>query len=463
MSTKPTNNKNALSEYYFNLILRYQRTFLSVLLIVLWSIPLLSNYLEEKPLLIGGESYYYLSSAQQELPYHPFSLLLKIIPDQAALLIPLLISLGILLLFYLLAEKMRLSQKKKFFLGLFYILTPTFIFTSLTFSSYSLFIFLILLGTNLLLQDSRKKYFSIFPFLTASLMDTFSGLVLLIGITIYSYATKKSKDRYHIALIIGISALIVLNAVLFKAPFILGPFHVQNKAADLVSDLGSLHGVGVFMILLAAIGIITNWQKKNLVILISSLTIALTAYLLNTYTMYFFAVFIISVAALGFVDLLEQDWKLPFLRNAVILLLLLGISFSTVSYYDRLAEYAPTAIDQKALEWISRNTDPNTVVLSAPENSYYISYFAERESVFSLHQNYRKEYTLSQNIFSAFYIDELFPLLEENKVSVIYVSEDMKEELPPQQEFLFLLQNERFKLLYFTGNAEVWAFDEARQ
>jgi len=86
-----------------------------------------------------------------------------------------------------------------------------------------------------------------------------------------------------------------------------------------------------------------------------------------------------------------------------------------------------------------------------------------RKPVFSLHQDYHQDSQLSQEIFNAFYIDELFPLLEKNEVSIIYVSEDMKRQLPTQQEFLFLLQNERFKLLYFSEEVEVWSFEEAKQ
>src|SRR3989344_6599029 len=125
--------------YYFNHLLRYQKIYFCLLLIILFAVPLSSNYRQEKPLLMGGESYYYLSSAQQELPYHPLTLLFRVIPDSLAYLIPPLLSLGIILLLYPLARKIGLSEEKIFFIVLFYILTPTYIFTSVTLSSYSLF------------------------------------------------------------------------------------------------------------------------------------------------------------------------------------------------------------------------------------------------------------------------------------------------------------------------------------
>src|SRR3989344_2420046 len=428
---------------YFGHLLRYQKIYLCALLILLSALTLFSNHLQEKPFLIGGESYFFLSSAQQELPYHPLTLLFRVIPDQIAFLFPPLLSLGVILLFY--------------------ILTPASIFTSLAVSSYSLFLLLVLLGVNVLLLGSKKKYLALLPFLLASWIDIFSSLLLLIGLAVYFLIVKKSQGRFSIIILISIAAVMVLNAALLNSPFFLGPFTMQDRGADLISDLGSFSGVGVFALLLAIIGLITGWQKNNISIILPALVVFFSSYLFNAQTIFFLSLLIVILAAVGFVDLLGQNWRLSSLRNAVLLLLLLGISFSTVAYLGRLSEYSPTALDQKSLEWIKRNTDEEAVVLSAPENSYYVSYFAQRKPAFSLHRRYQQDYRLSQDIFSAFYIDELFPLLEENNISIIYVSEDMKRQLPAQQEFLFLLQNERFKLLYFTEEAEVWSFDEAKQ
>jgi len=468
MNSKNIKNetKNAKKEHqqYFQHLLRYQKLYLCGLFILLSALSFFSNYLQEKPLLMGGESYYFLSSAREEVSYHPLTLLLRTIPPQRVFLVPPLIALGNILLFYALARKLGLPEKIIFFTVLFYILTPAFIFASLTLSSHSVFLLLVLLGMNLLLQETKKKYLALLPFLIASLMDTFSALLLLIGLAGYFFSVKKIRERFSVLLLLCIAAVIIVGSTLLHAPFFLGPFTIQNKAADVVSDLGALSGAGVFTILLAIIGLITSWQKRNSLLryLLLAFALLIAGYLLNTHTIFFLSLFLVALAALGFVNLLKQHWKLSSLRSAVLLLLLLGISFSAVAYLDRLSSYSPTAIDQKSLEWIKLNTDKDAVVLSAPENSYYISYFAQRKPVFALHQQYGDDYNLSQKMFSAYYIHELFPLLEENNVSLVYVSDKMNQILPQEQEFLFLLQNERFKLLYFTDEAEVWSFEKIK-
>jgi len=455
------NTKSAKKNYdnLFKHLLRYQKLYLCLLLMVFSVLSTFSSYVQGKPLLVGGESYYHLSSAQGP-SLNPLTFLFKLVPDQSAFILPPLMSLGTIVLFYVLAQKIKISDKKIFFTVLFYIFTPAFMFASLTLSSYSAFLLLVLLGVNLMLLEDKNKYLSLIPFLIASCIDTFSALLLLAGILSYFFIVKKSKERFPLILAAAVAVVTIINIVALRT-FFFGPFTVQNRAADLISDLGSFSGVGLFTLALAIIGLIASGNKKNIPIMLPALAILITAYLFNTHTVFFLSLAIIILAAAGFVHLMEQDWRLPFLKNTVLLLLILGVSFSAVAYHDRLSEHPPTAIDQKALEWIQRNTDEEAVVLSVPENSYYISYFAQRKPVFSLHHGYKKDYELSKDIFSAFYIDELFPLLEENKVSIIYVSEEMKREFPAQQEFLFLLQNERFKLLYFSGEAEVWSFESS--
>ncbi len=461
MSTENQNNKSG--NPYLNHLLRYQQIYLCLLIIVIYALSLFANYLQQKPLLVGGESYYYLSLARQDARYNPLTLLLHIIPARFDPLLPLLISFGSMLLFYSIAQKIKLSETKTFFITLFFILAPAFILSLLSLSSYALYLFLVLLGINLILREGNTKYVAFLPLALACFFDTFTAMLLLWAVIWYFFSFQKSKESFPKIVVAVIAALLILNATVLNAPFLLGPFQVQNRAADLVSDLGGFSGVGIFCLLLALIGLVVSLQRKKIFITLVPLVIFVTAYIFNVQTIFFLALFVTILAAIGFIYIWEQPWKFSFLRSATILLLLLGMSFSAVAYLDRMAQHPPSQQDIAALQWIERNTNPEAVVLSSPDNSYYISYFAQRQPALTLHHNYAQQYNLSENVFTAYYINELFPLLEKNNVSIIYVSEDMKHRLPKQQEFLFLLQNERFKLLYFSGDTEVWSFVEAKK
>ena len=105
------------------------------------------------------------------------------------------------------------------------------------------------------------------------------------------------------------------------------------------------------------------------------------------------------------------------------------------------------------LEWINKNTAEKAIIFSAPENNYYIQYLAKK-AAFSGNPE------VINSIFTATYIDQLFPLLEENKIKILYITKQMKEQLPTDYGLLFLLKNERFKLVHSQGETEVWAFKE---
>ena len=148
----------------------------------------------------------------------------------------------------------------------------------------------------------------------------------------------------------------------------------------------------------------------------------------------------------------ERTWILKKLKQYTFLLILLGLLFSTITYLDRISsELGPTESDQQALFWIKENVG-DVVVFSDPDNSYVIRYLANKQAVDYPHQRLDLQKQGSDEI----YIRQFFPFLEENKVRILFISEQMQEE---ELGFIFLLRNERFKLVHSSGNAEVWSFN----
>ena len=56
------------------------------------------------------------------------------------------------------------------------------------------------------------------------------------------------------------------------------------------------------------------------------------------------------------------------------------------------------------------------------------------------------------------YTATTFPLLNEHLIQIVYITPQMKKAYPPEQGLLFLLKNERFKILYESEGYEVWSF-----
>lgn len=453
-STKKLGLSNLINQNnkYFTHLIKHQYKYIFSLLITILLIPLIVNFMIGKPVIMGEESYYHLSSDNQ---VNPLTMIVSFIPEPLIIFLPFLIAiLTIAALFYL-GRKLKLEERYLFFFLLLIILSPTFIFSFSTISSYTLFFLLALLGFILTLQRSKAKYFSLIFFAAATFFDTLS-IMLLLFFQIVFFLSKKEMNKIYSFIALGITVvLLFFNKVAFKLPTAVGPFYPKNILPNLVSDLGGISGVGFFIILLAVIGLIITWKRKNFISAYILLPGAILAYIYNNGTIFFISLVIIFFAAIGFVNLLDRKWTLDSLKKFTLLLLLLGILFSTLTYLDRIPGHGPSADDREALTWIKINTLPDIVVLSAPENNYFIKYFTERETV-----DFSSDQDPSQRIFLSEYIQELFPLLEKNRISVIYLNKEMKKNLPKKQGFLFLLKNERFKLIHSQGDSEVWSFEK---
>jgi len=448
---------------YFSHFIRHEKKYIIAIMILLFSVQMLSNLTADKPLFIGSESYYYLSLSEQGIHYNSLVNLISLIPPSLVFLIPLFIAIfSVLILFDL--SKNLLDKETTFFFILFLILTPGFILSFVTLSSYASFLLLTLLGFFLISKQNKKlRYLSLLPFILAAFFDLFSALLLLVMQSIYLFNGRDKKDRLPFYAAITTAVLLIFNQLITKIPLLLGPFHRQEIFTSLFSDLGGLSGLGLFLIILSFVGF-TDILKKGRFKLLYLLPLLIPAYFFNTDIIFFLAVITSLLAAFGFLKLFEKKWNLLSLKKFTIILLILGILFSTLAYMDRLPESQPLKEDKEVLSWIEENTPENSVVLSVPENTYLIKYFAKRSPVFIFDKGKNKEKAeLSKNVFSSLYIQDLFPLLEANDVKFIYINRDMKKELPKDQGFIFLLKNERFKLIHSSGDSEVWVFENEKK
>ena len=224
---------------------------------------------------------------------------------------------------------------------------------------------------------------------------------------------------------------------------------------DLISDLGGLSGISLFIVILTFIGLAITWKRKNFSNTYIFFPITLIAFFLNTQAIFFLTLSTVFFATIGLIQLFDKKWILTSLKQFTLLLLILGIVFSTLTYFDRTTNYEPSEQSQQALIWIKDNTEANNIVFSLPEEGYYISYWAHREPFYTLHSKNNPKANLTNKILTSTYIDQLFPILEENEIKIIYVTPKMKAQ---QQNLIFLLKNERFKMLYSYEETEVWLF-----
>jgi len=445
---------------YFNFLIKHQKIFLTLLILVTLLIPPLINSFQDKPLIMGGESYAHLSEAQQletkQFFNNPLPFLLSLLPIQIYSFLPLVLALLTIFFAFQLSKTSKISPQLLLIFFTFLILTPAFIYTYLTLSAYSLFLFFLACGLYLLSKKQKTKYLSTIPFVLAACFDLISTFLLGM-ILIILYLKTKKNPQLSLWLIIPTLFILILKRLLLKTPLVYGPFHLQQHLPDLISDFGG-SGIGFFLLLLAIVGLTVTWKRKNFSLAYLFLPLLVITYLYSTQVILYLAILTTIFATVGFIKLLERDWILTTLKRFTLLIIILGLLFSTLAFLNRISTQSPTSSEQEVLSWIHHNTPPEAVVFSSPENSYYISYFAQREPFYKLHTQNKWKKEQTKQIFAAAYIQDLFPLLEKNKISLLYLTPQMKTQLGEEQGLLFLLKNERFKLFYSSEGTEVWVF-----
>lgn len=432
-------------------IVKHQKRYLLLLAIIISSLPALFNISDGSPLFNGTESYYYLSLLPEPIQGFPLEI---------ALLFPVLILTISVLLYYSLAKRLNIGTTNRFYYLLLFILSPIFISSYSILSGYAIALLLMLSGCKLLFMEKKIKYVSIIPFIAATFIDGFTSVLLLFVLLIILFNNPHKK---LVTTMIGVSFLsFLINILFFHQQFFLGPFHHPKILADLISDLGGFSGVSLFILLLTVIGLSLTWKKKADSWAYLFLIPLIPAYFLSTETMFYFSLVVIFFATAGLRYLLERRWAVPFLKQFTILLLFLSLLFSTITYIERTLHQEPTAIDQEMLIWIKEYTNDEDVIFSNPEYGPYITYFTQRSPFYSLPDNNAQKAGDAATILNSTYIKDTFPILEENSVSIIYITPKMKESLPEDQGLLFLFKNEKFKLLLQREGYEIWEFRQEK-
>lgn len=445
---------------FLDFLVARQKYLLPLLAVVLLLIPLMINALLDKPVVYGYESYYHLDQAKnlnwKNLYYFPLYILEKILPEN---LLPLIsVALGLIFIFLIrkIAEKINIKNKFIFFFTFFLICAPSFIYSFSTITAYSYFLFLYSLVIYLVLQEKNLcNYLAIIPLLFSTTVDIFSNIILISTLLLIYH---KRKSRASLILAVLAVFFLLLNLFLFSLPLVLGPFHAENKLVSLVSDFGSMAGMSFFLVMLSIIGLFTTWKKKEYYFAYLFIVFILISYLFSSKIILPLSFIMVFFAVIGFFKLEERKWNREIIKKATIFLLILGLIFSLLSYFERIKEIPPDKAEKETLLWIGENFSPERVVFSLPENSYLIEYFSGLNSFYSTQEHDKNKEEISQKIMESAYVDDLFPLLEENNISIIYFDKQMKSQLPEKYGLRFLLKNERINLVYQNEENEVWVF-----
>ena len=387
--------------------------------------------------------------------------------DLASKILPIIINLGIIILIYLTMNKI-FGPRNETFLGIAAILmSPIFIYTTLTGSSISFYVMISILTIYMLLFSGIIQYLialllSITVALSPNIYLTLSFFTLMISLLLI----KKSQKTVYLIFLSSIIAVFYQAGIVLKYGFPNTlPFYQRSIFSYFISNLGATLGFGIFYAILAMIGLFLTWREKIKYAPLYILTVSLLILTL----LYHDIIIMLNLpfcvlTGYAFNKLMTMKWKLKLIKNLTLAVIIIGLVFSIVTFTIRAADLGPNPEIIKALHFLQDKTSGK--VLSYYNYGLWIEYFAEKPAVLDTYtfyaQNNSQVYNLSNEAFNSYSLQITKPTLNELNVSYILITSEMRNGLvwnEPDQGLLFLLQdNETFKSIYSTKDVEIWKY-----
>lgn len=383
----------------------------------------------EALLLSGKEAYYHLQNGPVATILSFLNAQTSVDPFLLAKLLPIMLGIISLLLFYGVLRKSGFSYDIIIISTLTLIISPSFIYLFGTLNAYAFTSFLLLLALYLMTQ--KKEMLSILVLYLMPLFGIVQALLGLLLILIYFPKNKKLK-----MFLIALPSL----ALLYFSPKILPGYNTI-----IISDFGGRYGLGLFIILLATFGLKHLWQKKYKHMLTYATILLLCLFSFIDIRVLAYLNFILAViAALGLVALIKSEWRSGLIKQLSVLIMIYGLIFSGLSYINFLSQDPP---NQEVLEMIEYlKIIPDGRVFSQASRESWIEYSG-------------KSFTTDNDLFYTRSINQALEIINTKKIKYLWIDQEMEEKIwgDEDQGLLFLLKySKNFKKNRINNYVTLW-------
>jgi len=376
--------------------------------------------------------------------------------DFSFLIVPLLFGLLNVIIIYYLVKQLDLGRLTKMFILLLYVSSPLFLWSSWFLNEFSVLLFFQLLGTLLYLRKDKLRYGSVLFYGIASLF----GIVHLLANTffvVFWSRFKKINPLFYIAL--GVNALLL---VFYHIPRLIFYPSVQMPIQGLehfLTDLGSISGFSIFLILLFFVGLHYVWrQRKNPILYLIILVLMLHSFFYGSSKIYSNLLFCFF-GGIAAQHLLTRRWYLKPIRNLLLLLIGFALLFSSLSFIGEAIHYPPQKSTYGGFSEL-QHVPEDALVFSLPVNGYWIQGIGGRQAFLDENTidfpSFDQRSQDMQFILGSYDLEDSKDVLGRNGVSHILLREG--DEAPGLR---FILQNnETFKKSYDSKDVTIWALSK---
>jgi hypothetical protein len=420
------------------------------------------GFVHYDPLSFSGRTSYY----EYGFPY-----LLSFSPMLFSWIIPFLFGLGSFVLFYIILK--RYDSDIALLSSIFLIASPTFIYLFSVSTKFCGAVFFILLGIYFYLEFIKHetnyyKYFSLISFLIVSFFSIEFAILLIIVGLIFAYKNKISWRFYliEVSLSLGILYLEFRRLLIDFGTLFVGLISTGDlltRFNSLFSDLGGHYGIGMFLFILALIGIYGIWSAKYRYLVVYLLLGVLLWIAMYFSCLLFLINFIIVIlAGYGAIYILDSEWKNFSFRYLTLLVILCGILFSMFSFFNHAVDFEPSANYIDAVKHL-QGLQGNGVTFSDTSRGLYIL-LGNKKDVTDLNlldaPNLTERMQDTQTLLHTYNLEVAKKIIDKYKIDYIWIDKEMKNKLyvDEQSELLFLLKYSRTEFFkdYSNDDVEIW-------
>ncbi len=400
-------------------------------------------------------------------PFDPYDYLLAFAGKHLGILtatnlIPFAAGVLSTILFFILLRRFGFTLNQTSLIVLFWVISPLYIYSFTVSNPFAIIILLNLAGFSLLLSR-RLTWLSIPVFAIIPFFGIQHAVLTILLIFFYSI---KDRERLRqctaaVLLLFAISACLVYFGIYGLQNH--ASFGETNLLQDNIVGLGAVLGFSLITVILAMIGLLKSWNKRNIFASIYIMLILLftASYFLNIQFKFILNIGISLYAALGLIAIIRMKWEQKLIRNLTLMILILGISFSSMFYVYRLSFMGPSIATINNLEWLGNNSVHGDVVLSDYRNGYWIEYFSGREAGVSPDST-RETYNETLQLLRTRNEEKALVLLEKYHIRYVFIDSKTLEDMKDGNNrigLLFLMQNSAdFEMVRKNQGFEIWKF-----
>ena len=286
-------------------------------------------------------------------------------------------------------------------------------------------------------------------------------MITLSILLLYTIYNKKKASVFALVTIVLLAICIIWSpGLIFRTSL-----EPDNIFQDNIVGLGAILGFNIFVLILSMIGLISSWKNKKQYVWIYLLLVVLVlfSYYFDSEFKIILNMFVSLFAFYGLLALIKMNWELKLVRTLTIVILVVGILFSSFSFMYRISFMEPNLGMIDALDKLRFDSNVGDIVLSHYKNGFWIQYFSQRPTVIDSYTPPDAVFNDTNTLFKTRDEEMATELLHKYNIKYIFVDDKTLRLMKNDQNLIglrFLMENSKNFRLHDSDGFEIWEFSE---